>query len=381
MRTSIGRPHRSDTAMGRFFRRLLIPLALLAVIVTAALLSGQFRAVLTILAIFPRWVVALIVGLILIDEIVKIARWQFFVRAAGIPIRWRDAATSMLAAQTASILHGGDLLRIRLATEHGVLPRTGLTIAFAMWATDMMTLPLLALAGFGKHLVARWVLFLPLIIPLALLLIIRSRRFARLVSRALGRFRLTRRYALDEEAIIHVTHLLTRRRVVLGGMCYAAVMRLLFAAVLLSIANVINETPLHYETVLSAHALSTIAGTVSFLPGVVSVGSLVELLNARGVSHVSGFLISLTNRIINVAINLAIGGIVLLLRYRTVMAGATNDTQGAVRPAAATGTTAHRGADRLRAALPPLPVADSIVVRNVPPTERSFSCPTDSGLE
>lgn len=307
--------------MGRFFRRLLVPLVLLGVAVAIILLARQFRAVHTILAIFPRWVIALIIGLILLDEVVKIARWHFFVRAAGVPIRWRDSATSMLAAQTASILHGGDVLRIRLAAEHGVLPRTGVTISFAMWVTDMMTLPLLALAGFGKHLVARWVLFLPLVIPLVLLLIIRSRRFARFTSRMLGRFRFTHRYALSEEEIVHVTHLLTRRSVILGGMVYATVMRLIFAGVLLCIANVINDAPLHYESVLSAHALSTIAGTVGFLPGVVSVGSLVALLNARGVSHVVGFLISLTNRIINVAINLAIGGVVLLLRYRTVLTG------------------------------------------------------------
>ena len=164
-------------------------------------------------------------------------------------------------------------------------------------------------------------------------------------------------------------------------MCYAAVMRLLFAGVLLCIANVINDTPLHYETVLSAHALSAIAGTVGFLPGIVSVGSLVALLNARGVSHVAGFLISLTNRIINVAINLAIGAAILLLRYRTVMAGGLGRTQRESRQAGTTGTPAHRGADRPYAALPPLPVGDSIVARNVLPTERSFTCPTDSGLE
>lgn len=314
--------------MGRFFRRSLVPLALLGVAIAALLLLNQFRAVRAILTIFPRWAIALIVGLILLDEAVKIARWHFFVRAAGIPIRWQDSATSMLAAQTASILHGGDVLRIRLAAEHGVLPRTGVTISFAMWATDMMTLPLLALAGFDKHLVARWVLFLPLAIPLVLLLAIRSHRFARFVSRTLGRFRFTRRYALSEEEIVHVTHLLTRRSVILGGMIYAAVMRLIFAAVLLCIANIINGEPLRYETVLSAHALSTIAGTVGFLPGAVSISSLVALLNARGVPHVVGFLISLTNQIINVAINLAIGGVVLLLRYRTVLTGAFGRSRG-----------------------------------------------------
>lgn len=367
--------------MGRFFRRFLVPCALLAVAVATILLVNQFRAVRTILAIFPHWVIALIVALILIAEVVKIARWRFFVRAAGTPMRWRDAATSMLAAQTASILHGGDVLRVRLAAEHGVLPRTGVTISFAMWATDVMTLPLLALAGIGKHLVARWVLFLPFGIPLLFLLIIRSHRFAHLVSHALGRFRLTRRYALNEEEIVYITHLLTRRSVVLGGMLYAAIMRLLFAGVLLCIANVINDTPLHYETVLSAHALSTIAGTIGFLPGIVSVGSLVALLNAQGVSHVAGFLISLTNRIINVAINLAIGCVVLLLRYRTVVTGALGRTKKASRRAPATSIAPGRGADRVHPALPRLPIGDSIAARTALPRERSFTCPTDSGLE
>ncbi len=320
------------SGMGRFFRRSLVPLALLGVAVAVGLLVNQFRAVRTILVIFPRWVIALILGLILLDEVVKIARWHFFVRASGIPIRWQDSATSQLAGQTASILHGGDLLRIRLATEYGILPRMGVTISFAMWATDMMALPLLALAGLGKHLVARWVLFLPLIIPLALLLIVRSRRFARFVSRALRRFRLTRRYALSEEEIAHVTYLLTRPSVLLGGIIYAVVMRLIFAIILLCIVNVLNDAPLRYQTVLSAHALSTIVGAFSFLPGFVSVSSLVELLNARGVPRVIGFLVSLTNQIINVAVNLAIGILVLLIRYRAVLTGAS-DAPAPVRQA------------------------------------------------
>lgn len=367
--------------MTRFFRRSLIPLALIAIAIAIALSASQFRAVHTILAIFPRWVIALVISLVLLDEIVKIARWHFFVRAAGVPIRWQDSATSMLAAQTASVLHGGDLFRIRLAAEHGVLPRTGVAIAVAMWTTDMMTLPLLALAGFGKHLVARWVLFLPLGIPLVLLLIIRSHRFARLVSRTLGRFRLTRRYALSEAEIVHVTHLLTRRSVVLGGMIYAAVMRLIFTGILLCIANVINDTPLHYETILGAHALSTIAGTVGFLPSVVSIGSLIALLNARGVSHVTGFLISITNRIINVTINLAIGFVILLVRYRTVVTGAFGREEGPSRSSSTSDMSPNRTASWVHPALPPPPVADSIAARNVLARERPFICPTDSDLE
>lgn len=289
--------------------------------IAAALLFKRVRAVLTILTLFPRWVLLLMFGLILMSEIVKIARWRFFVRSAGLALSWPDAATTLLAGQTASVLYGGDLLRIRLATEHGILPRTGLTISFAMWATDIMTLPLLGLAGFGKHLVSRWVLFLPLIIPVILLLIVRSHRFARLVSRTLGRFRLTRRYALNEAEIEHVTRLLTRRSVVLGGVAYAAVMRLLFAAILLCMVNVINDHHLRYETVLSAHAFSTLAGSLPFLSGLLSVGSFVELLNARGVPRVLGLLISLTNRVLSVSVNLGIGFLVLLLRYPKVLMG------------------------------------------------------------
>jgi uncharacterized membrane protein YbhN (UPF0104 family) len=293
------------------------------------------RAVLTILTLFPRWVLLLMLGFILASEIVKIARWRFFVRSAGLALSWRDAATTLLAGQTASVLHGGDLLRIRLATEHGILPRAGLTISFAMWTTDIMTLPLLALAGFGKHLVSRWLLLLPLVIPVLLLLLVRSRRFARFVSRTLGRFRLTRRYALSEEEIEHLTRLLTRRSVLLGGVAYATVMRLLFAATLLCMVNVINDHPLRYETVLSAHALSTLAGSFSFLPGFLSVGSLVELLHARGVPRVLGLLISLTNQILGVAVNLGIGFLVLLFRYPTVLTGRHKAAEPTARGAVA----------------------------------------------
>lgn len=337
--------------LGRIVRRLLLPLALLAAIVVSALLFQRFRAVLTILALFPRWMIALIFGLILLAEAVKIARWRFFIRAAGIPIRWRDAATSLLAGQTASVVHGGDLLRIRLAMEHGILPRTGLTISFAMWATDMMALPLLALTGFSKHLVSRWLLFLPLAIPALLLLAVRSRRFARFVSRTLGRFRPTRRYALNEEEIARVTHLLTRRSVLLGGIAYAGVMRLIFAAILLCIADVVNDKHLRYETVLSAHALSTLAGSFAFLPGFISIGSLVELLNARGVPRVLGLLISLTNRVMNVTVNLGVGLLVLAFRYRAILTG-TPDTAGRSAPrdaspaVAATAPTAPPAAHR-----------------------------------
>lgn len=307
--------------LGRLLRRYLIPLALLVALIIAALAFKQVRAVLTILTIFPRAAIALLIGIILVTEVVKILRWHFFVRAAGVPIPLRDSATSFLAAQTASVLPGSDLLRIRLAVEHGVPPRVGLTVSFAMWATDMMTLPLLALAGYGKQLVAQWVLFLPLTLPVALLLLVRSRRFARFVSRALARFRLTRRYALSDAEIAHITHLLTRRRVIAGGIVFAAVMRLLFAGTLLVIANVINDQPLRYETVLSAQSLSTLAGAIPFLPDVIAIGSLIELLRTRGVSRALGFLITLTNQLTGLVINSVIGLIVLLLRYPAVLTG------------------------------------------------------------
>lgn len=302
-------------------RRYLIPLVLLIALIVAATAFQQVRAVLTILTIFPRRAIISIVALVLLAEVVKILRWHFFLRAAGVPIRFVDSATSFLAGQTTSALPGSDLFRVRLAMEHGVLPRIGLTVAFAMWATDMTALPLLALAGYGKHLVAQWLLFLPLLIPIALLAIVRSPRFAHLISRTLARFRLTRRYALNEEEIGHVTRLLTRRRTVIGGIAYAVVMRLLFTGVLLIITDVINDHPLRFDTVLSAHALSTVAG--SFLPGVFAIGSLVELLHTRGVARALGFLISLVNRIVGVTINLAIGLVVLLIRYRAVLTGRT----------------------------------------------------------
>ncbi|MDQ6603249.1 MAG: flippase-like domain-containing protein [Chloroflexota bacterium] len=307
--------------MGRLFRRCLVPLVAFSAVTALVLVAGQLRAARTILVLFPHWVIALMLSLTLLAEAVKIARWRFFVQASGIPIRWRDAATSLLAGQTATILHGGDLLRIRLATEHGIPPRLGVTISFAMWATDMMTLPLLALAGFGKHLVARWLLFLPLAIPVLLILLVRSRRFAHFISRTLGRFGPTRRYALSEGEIAHVTHLLTRRTVLLGGVAYAAFMRLIFAATLLCAVDVINDRPLRYETVLSAHALSTLVGAFSFLPGIIALGSLVEILNARGVPRALGLLISLINRLLGVSANLSIGIVVLLIRYRAVGVG------------------------------------------------------------
>ncbi len=307
--------------LGRVLRRYLIPLVLLVALIVAALAFQQVRAVLTLLTIFPRAAIALIVGIILATEAVKILRWHFFVRAAGVPIPLRDAATSFLAAQTASALPGSDLLRIRLAVEHGVPPRVGLTVTFAMWATDLLTLPLLALAGYGKQLVAQWVLFIPLVVPVALIPLVRSRRFARFVSRVLARFRLTRRFALSDEEIAHITHLLTRRRVIAGGIAYAAAIRLLFAGTLVVITDVINNQPLRYETILSAQSLSALAGIVPFLSNIISIGSLIELLHTRGVSRTLGFLITLTNQLTGLAINVALGLITLLLRYPAVLTG------------------------------------------------------------
>ena len=72
---------------------------------------------------------------------------------------------------------------------------------------------------------------------------------------------------------------------------------------------------------LSAHALSTLAGSFSFLPGFISVGSLVELLHARGVPRVLGLLISLTNQLLGVAVNLGIGLLVLLSANPPVLTG------------------------------------------------------------
>lgn len=312
----------AHTAMMRAdIRRAILPLVLVVVAVASIVTFSRFRAVLTLLGLFPPAAVALLVALVLLAQAVKIARWHYFVRAAGVPILWRDSATSLLAGQTASVLPGGDLLRVRLAAEHGVLPRTGITISFAMWATDMMALPLLVLAGYGKHLVARWVLFVPLAIPLALLLLVRSHRFARWVSRGLARFRWTRRYALSEEEIARTTYLLTRPRIVLGGILFALMMRLVFSAFLLIITNIVNDAPLRFETVISIHALSTLAGSFPLLSGLAALGSQTELLRASGVPRVLGLLIGLANRSINVAFNVGLGFLVLLTRYRMVFFG------------------------------------------------------------
>ncbi|MCS7051958.1 MAG: hypothetical protein NZL87_10105, partial [Thermomicrobium sp.] len=99
-------------------RVLVASLVLLAVACAVWAFRDPTVLALTLERLSPGLACALI-ALLATNELVKGARWAWYLRAARLPIRPLDGVTSYLAAQAASALPGGTILAARLAEEHG----------------------------------------------------------------------------------------------------------------------------------------------------------------------------------------------------------------------------------------------------------------------
>lgn len=273
-----------------------------------------------LLADFSPRSLAIVLCVLLLRELVKAVRWSYYLRAAGVRIGAADGATNFLAGQAVGVLPLGEVLRARLLREHGVPAYEVIPVVTMQVACDVVAFALVALLGAYEGIIAWWLALVPMLLPVALAAIFSSDRLAAAVGRMLRRHRATARFVPVEDDLRAQTLRLLRPRPFLCGVGLSLVVAAASCSILFLLVNDLSRATLGWGDALVAHALSTLAGLVSLVPGGwgVADGSLSGLLSAFGVGAGVAFSVALANRFLDILFRTLIGMVVLFARYRTL---------------------------------------------------------------
>jgi putative heme transporter len=265
--------------------------------------------------------------LLLINEIVKGLRWGFFLRSSHLDIRVVDALTSYLAAQAATAMPGGSMLGARLAQEHGnVKMRQAVASLVGQSFGDAFGLSVMAAFAIILTTQRNVQLAIPAVtVTLALVAIkvIRSPTLSARITRFVGQYRLTARFAAQEEDFRHHTIVLMRPKVLAGGALFSVAATILSTGILMVITNSLTERGVSTGEALYAHSFSTVARVLIPVPGGygVSDGSLAGLLNYLGIGLARATFVALAYRTVIMLFRTVFGLLVLVARYPHLLVG------------------------------------------------------------
>lgn len=273
-----------------------------------------------LLADFSPRSLAMVLVVLLLRELIKAARWSYYLRAAGLKISASDGATNFLAGQSVGALPLGEVLRARLLREHGVPAYEVIPVMTMQLACDVVAFALIALLGAYEGIIVWWLAIIPMLLPVALAAIFSSDRFAAAVGRMLRRRRATARFAPVEDDVRARMLRLLRPRVLLGGVALSLAVTASAATILFLLVNDLSGASLGWGDALVGHALSTLAGLVSLVPGGwgVADGSLSGLMSAFGVGAGVALSVALVYRFLDIIFRTLIGMVTLFARYRTL---------------------------------------------------------------
>ncbi|HUZ01357.1 MAG TPA: lysylphosphatidylglycerol synthase domain-containing protein [Thermomicrobiaceae bacterium] len=269
----------------------------------------------------PGRALLLLLGLLVVNEVVKSARWAFMLRSARLDIRPHDAMSSYLAAQAASAIPGSSMLSVRLAQEHGTVRMHQATAGLiGETMADLTALGLLAAAAI---LIAR-ISAVELAVPAAALaavagsaLGLRSRRVRTWATALMGRWRLTRRLVPREEELLDHAALLMRPQALAGATAFSVISTILSVVMLLTIAVGAGARHIAPVSMLYVHSFSILARMVVPLPGGYGVGdaSLAGMLSVVGLSLAQATMVALAYRTVGTVVRTVLGFTVLGIRY------------------------------------------------------------------
>lgn len=312
--------------MARSVRRLCgLLLPLIAMFVLFSILQpARMR---TLLADFSPRSLAIVLGVFLVRELIKAARWSYYLRAAGVKIGAVDGATNFLAGAAVGVLPLGEVLRARLLREHGVPAYEVIPVVTMQLTCDVVAFALIALVGAYRGIIVWWVAVLPLLLPVALAAVFSSERLAAALGRMLRRHRATARFVPVEDDVRAHTLRLLRPRPLLCGVALSLVVTAASGFILFTLVDDLSRAMLGWSDAIVANALSTLAGIVSFVPGGwgVADGSLSGLLNVFGVGAGMAFSVALVYRFLDTLFRTLVGMIALFVRYRTLFFDPSSD--------------------------------------------------------
>jgi uncharacterized protein (TIRG00374 family) len=280
------------------------------------------------LAHIPRIPLILCALLVIANEIVKGARWGAFLRASGVRIRMVDAISTSMASQTLTVLPGHDLLAARLVEEHQVGPRRAkmrqaLPSLVARWIADAIALSILVTIGMTYYGSFTPYTLLPILVGLLLAVLCRWKTPARWMIQRLARFPKTQKLVRSEADFHRSARRVMHFRPLATGILYSICCTCLSATMLYVLTRGFGSRVLDLPEALVTHALSTLAGQISFVPGGFGVadGSIAGWMHFFGVGTGHIVLATMTLRLVNIVVRTAVGIATLTTRYQSMWEG------------------------------------------------------------
>lgn len=280
-------------------------------------------------AIFSMPASSLLLLLVLLatNEVVKGARWGYLLRSSKLPIRQIDGVTTYLASQAATALPGGSMLSARLAEEHGQIRMHQAISSFvALGVSDFFAPAGIAMASIlltGQRPLQIIMPVVTMSMGFTGIIVFRSERIARWLTRFLMRWRITRRYVPQEADFWEHSALLMHRRVMFGAVGFSIVSTMLSASILWVIANAMVERNITYGDGVYAHTFSMVTRQVIPIPGGIGISdaSLAGVLNFIGIGLARATFIALAYRTIGLIFRTFLGLLVLIARYPYLLVG------------------------------------------------------------
>ncbi len=275
----------------------------------------------------PATSLLLLIGLLLLNEVVKGSRWAYLLRASKLPIRHIDGVTTYLASMSASALPGGSMLSARLAEEHGKIRMHQTFSSFvALGVSDFFAPAGIAMSAIiltGQRPVQIVMPVVTIMMGLTGIALFRSARLAGWVTKFLMRWRLTRRYVPQEADFWDRASLLMHRKVIVNAVGYSVISTMLSASILWLIANAMIERNISYGDGVYAHTFSMVARQIIPVPGGLGISdaSLAGVLNFIGIGLARAAFIALAYRTVGLIFRTFLGLLVLIARYPYLLVG------------------------------------------------------------
>jgi uncharacterized protein (TIRG00374 family) len=264
--------------------------------------------------------IALILGLSLVNYVLRHIRWELYLRRLGHRLPWWRGFTIYMAgfALTTTPARIGQALRCVLLKPRGVPYSASLTAMLSERISDVLAILLLALAGLTVYPLAQPLVALGAAGIAAMILVLSSRRLLDAIQQAI------RGEGPVARILRKLAGVLVQARV-----CHAP--RLFAWAAALSLVAWSAEAWSFYLVLewmgedvgpmlaMSFYAIAMLAGAVSFMPGGIggAEATMIVLLNLAGVGTTEAIAATVVIRIATLWFSVGLGAIFLVRLART----------------------------------------------------------------
>lgn len=298
----------------RVIRAVLWSVALAALGYVGLSLWAGWREVTAAVVQVGPWVLLGLLGLSLVNYLLRFVRWGRYLSLLDAPVPWRINLTAYFAgfALTTSPGKLGETLRSVLLKPHGVPSAASLAAFFAERASDLMSILVLAAIGLWSYAPARPVVGLALGFVLVALLLAQWTSFIAAIDRwALVRAEQGRRWArlLSQlcEIVLHFRRCFSLPAMGMG-LSLGVVAWLAEGVGFWWLLSALGY-PLDLQTAVFIYAFAMLIGGLSFLPG--GLGSseavMIGLLVMNGLPEASAVTATLICRLATLWFAVALG--------------------------------------------------------------------------